>query len=456
MDRWPDRDGAAIERYLASKHWRDPRTREIYGLDLVAFQRFVDARQSGVGVTEDTLVAWIERRASELSGIVLCNCMRRLSRFLDDLVSRGSLVSNPFTMLKARHAIPHVGTLVRALVAPERARALPEARVPPLWHSALGPMLREHIEMMQHLGYRFQAQEARLRQFDRFLQGRPDLRGRDLDALVQAFRGDEPTAGHLWECERLASDLSYAWSRAEPGVLRRRLDRQLRRGLDRNRRRPHVYSAEEIERLLVAALTLPAPRSPLLPATTFTMIALAYSAGLRIGELVRLTLEDVKLEEGVLIIRDTKFFKSRRVPLHPTAMSALRRYLALRGSSGAEMTPNASLFWQEARFAGYSRARACDLLLTALRRAGLKPTTGKRGPRIHDLRHTFVVHRMLAWYREGVSPEPYLPHLATYLGHRSIHSTLIYITVTRELLGQAAERFRAIGAAHLRADRSLS
>jgi integrase len=86
------------------------------------------------------------------------------------------------------------------------------------------------------------------------------------------------------------------------------------------------------------------------------------------------------------------------------------------------------------------------LLLQVIRKAGLKPFPGRVGPRIHDLRHAFVVNRILAWYREGVNAQARLPYLATYLGHKDIHSTLVYITVTEELMQQAAERFRSYGA----------
>ena len=93
---------------------------------------------------------------------------------------------------------------------------------------------------------------------------------------------------------------------------------------------------------------------------------------------------------------------------------------------------------------------AGKLLVRVLRRAGLKPSPGKIGPRIHDLRHAFCVNRMLAWYREGINPQSRLPYLATYLGHKDINSTLIYLTITQELLQQASERFRRNGAALLR------
>jgi integrase len=76
----------------------------------------------------------------------------------------------------------------------------------------------------------------------------------------------------------------------------------------------------------------------------------------------------------------------------------------------------------------------------------LKPLRGKTGPRVHDLRHSMVVNRILEWYRTGINPQDRLPFLATYLGHRDINSTLVYITVTQDLLHHANERFRAVGA----------
>ena len=88
------------------------------------------------------------------------------------------------------------------------------------------------------------------------------------------------------------------------------------------------------------------------------------------------------------------------------------------------------------------------LLTEVLRRTGIKPERGKGkvGPRVHDLRHAFVCHRMLAWYREGVNPQSRLPFLSTYLGHKDINSTLIYLTITQELLQHANQRFRQYGA----------
>jgi integrase/recombinase XerD len=104
------------------------------------------------------------------------------------------------------------------------------------------------------------------------------------------------------------------------------------------------------------------------------------------------------------------------------------------------------LFWHDQGGTRYTSQRIAWCLVDILRRAGIKPPKGKTGPRIHDLRHSFVVNRILEWYRAGINPQDRLPFLATYLGHRDIHSTLVYITVTQDLLQQAGERFRAFGA----------
>jgi integrase/recombinase XerD len=171
------------------------------------------------------------------------------------------------------------------------------------------------------------------------------------------------------------------------------------------------------------------------------MFVLAYCAGLRLGEIVGLTLKDVDLVEGAIEIRDSKFFKSRRLPLSTTALGALRKYWAARQKVGASDHPDAGLFCHAK--GAYHYVTTGALLALVLRHAGLKKGRGRVGPRIHDTRHAFVVHRMIKWYREGINPEDRLPYLATYLGHRSVHSTLVYLTITQELLRRASDRFRA-------------
>jgi integrase len=180
------------------------------------------------------------------------------------------------------------------------------------------------------------------------------------------------------------------------------------------------------------------------------MLVLAYCAGLRVGEIARLRIGDVLEEEGAIDIRETKFYKSRRLPLAPGAMAALRAYLEMRRQDGSSADPEAMLFWHPRigghPEGGYTPASAAILLRRVLRHAGFNRTVRSPRARVHDLRHTFVVHRMVQWYREGINPQSRLAYLATYLGHRDIYSTLVYLTITQELLRSASERFRTLGA----------
>jgi integrase len=207
-------------------------------------------------------------------------------------------------------------------------------------------------------------------------------------------------------------------------------------------RRPYLFAEDEIQRLLDAALTFPSRNAPLRPIALHAMIVLAYCAGLRLGEIVSLTLGDLNLESGLLEIRDTKFFKSRRLPLAPSVVKVMSRYIRARAAAGAPSAPETAMWWSPLRRRGYSYGMTETLLIRVIRHAGLKPARGQRGPRVHDLRHSFVWHRMMQWYRDGVEPQTRLPYLATYLGHKDIRSTLVYLNVTPELLQQAGERYR--------------
>lgn len=202
--------------------------------------------------------------------------------------------------------------------------------------------------------------------------------------------------------------------------------------------------------MLEAALSYPSPKAPLRPLTLFTMLVLAYCAGLRGGEIVRLRLGDVDLQEETIDIRETKFFKHRRLPLAPGVMAALGQYLSQRKQAGAPASADSPLFWSPQSNQGYRIGGVRLVLTDVLRRAGVKPARGAIGARIHDLRHTMVGHRMRDWYKAGINPQSRLPYLATYLGHKDIRSTLVYLNITPELLQEAAERFRKSGAAALR------
>jgi integrase/recombinase XerD len=237
--------------------------------------------------------------------------------------------------------------------------------------------------------------------------------------------------------------LAKAQRHLDPGIELKRPDSRPQQQVARQWRRPYIYSPEEVRLLLDIARAYPSPRAPLRPLSLYTMLVLAYCAGLRLSELARLDLGDVDLQSGTITIRETKFFKSRMLPLTDSALTALRQYLEARRQAKAPQNPDSALFWHDqgnARYTSHHRMGARRHPAAC----GAEAFTGKTGPRIHDLRHLMVVNRILEWYRTGIKER--LPFLATYLGHRDIHSTLVYITVTQDLLQQASERFRTFAA----------
>jgi integrase len=447
----PQDDNDAINRYVHSLRPRHRTTPNVYRCILRGFERFV--RQHGLGTSVDRAVieAWLQEHAARWPIHLVLHRARIVDRFLDFLAAEGSIPNNPLAQLRIDYGQRCGTPIVRALLTPDPAQALEALRPLPRFASFLGGLLREHVELMRAVGYRYDAQAGRLLRFDRFLQGRPDLVGKPPAVLLQQWAAASPTLRHAWECHQTRGHLARAWQRIDPGVEFPKPDQQLARVVAQHRRHPYLYTPQEVRLLLDTAREFPSPRAPLRPLAMYTMLVLAYCAGLRLGELVRLDLSDVDLAADAITIRQTKFFKSRTLPLADGVMTALREYLDARRHAGAPQDGSSALFWHAQRAGRYSRVMAEKLLVRALRRAGLKPEQGRVGPRVHDLRHAFVLHRMLAWYGAGINPEARLPYLATYLGHKDIKSTLTYLTVTPALLQQAAERFRAFAAQSLHA-----
>ena len=366
-----------------------------------------------------------------------------IKRYLDWLALRGA-APNPIAALCDQHG-GRLTPIVRALVGNDHERALERLRPPPPYGSTLGPVIREHVVRMQSLGLRYETKERDLRAFDRFLQRRPDLDGAALPALVDAWRKSLSGARQQLRAQQCGRALSQALHRRDLTTPILSIDIGLQRRVLNEERKPYIFSDAEVHRLFDAARTFPTRNAPLRPIALFTMLTLAYCVGLRVGEIASLKLNDLDLDDGLLEIRDTKFFKSRRLPLPTSVIEVLSRYLIARASAGAPTASDAPLWWSALRRRAYSYSQVNGLLRRVIRRAGLKSARGRIGPRVHDLRHTFVAHRMARWYRDGVDVQNRLPYLATYLGHKDIQSTLVYLNTTPDVLQQASERYRRHG-----------
>ena len=443
MNAWPDTDGRTIARYLGQLRLRCSTSPIYYRQALRTFQEVVIRDQRTPGqLGREVLETWLREYAMRWPMATLLHRARIVNRFLDFLVGEALIVSNPIADLRAEYHAKSDKAIVRSLLAPDPDQALEALRQFPPFGSVLGDLMRNHIALMQARGYRYQTQARWFWRFDRFLQAHPELAGESVSIMLQHWAAARSTANHAAECEKLARALAKAQHHLDPSTKPRRLDPRPAQQAARHWRRPYIYSPEEVRRLLDIALTYPSPRSPLRPISLYTMLVLTYCAGLRLGELARLNLADIDLQVGTVTIRETKFFKSRILPLADSALSALREYLEARRKAKMPQSPESGLFWHDQGNVRYTSHAIAGCLVDILRRTGIKPPKGKSGPRIHDLRHSFVVNRILEWYRAGINPQDKLPFLATYLGHRDIHSTLVYITVTQELLQQANERFR--------------
>ena len=203
----------------------------------------------------------------------------------------------------------------------------------------------------------------------------------------------------------------------------------------KHRATPFLYSDADIAALMAAASTL---RSPLRAATLETIVGLLAVTGLRIGEALRFDRGDVDLDRGVLEVTNSKFNKSRQVPIHHSTVEALTAYASLRDRLSPQPA-NPALFVSVAgtrlRYNSFHVA-----WLKLVEHAGLEARSAKCRPRPHDLRHTFAVRTLLGWYRNGEHVAALLPRLSTFLGHVHPAHTYWYLTASPELLGLVAER----------------
>jgi len=205
---------------------------------------------------------------------------------------------------------------------------------------------------------------------------------------------------------------------------------------------PYIFREEEITRLIQATSKLKTVSRSLLRIEVFRLaIVLLYTTGLRRGELLHLIINDYNFKERSLCIRESKFHKSRLLPLSSDAAREIDSHIQARRKHHLPTSPESSLIWN-----GYDNGRAYTAtglsrnIQTLFRIADIHTPDG-RLPRIHDFRHTFAVHALLQWYRAGVDFQAKLPLLSTYMGHVSIDSTQYYLHFIEELAETASARF---------------
>lgn len=304
------------------------------------------------------------------------------------------------------------------------------------FHSSLALPIERFIRLRQLSGTAYQSQARLLCYFDRFLSEEKleelRLTQQITDRYLQTLAHLTPRVRYNRFC--VVRQLCRYLSRTDPLTY---VPEPIRAITPQAAHRPYIYSEAEIDALLAAASELP-PSGSLRPHTYKTLLGLLYSTGIRIGEALALNLEDFYGVEERLFIAKGKFRKARWVPLCASTCRALQSYLDKRIRIKPHSPDSPLLLNLRSR-----RLHHCTVnqtfrwLLNQCKISHGEPAT----PRIHDLRHTFAVHRLLAWYRDGKDVNARLPWLATYMGHVDIYSTQVYLQATPELTEQVALRF---------------
>jgi len=293
----------------------------------------------------------------------------------------------------------------------------------------------DYLRIRRALGFKLERAEKLLAQYLAHLEAT----GQDRVTVENALQWARlPTAGGgNWWAQRLSivrcfATYLHALDPAHEVPPADVLARQIRRAV------PYLYSEREIWALMAATDRL---HTPLRRASYRTLIGLLAVTGMRVGEAIRLDRPDLALPVGVVTIRNSKFGKSRELPLHPTTITALREYLRIRDAHQHADVSDALLI-----SAAGTRLMYCNVHTTfrQLRTdAGLQPRSSACRPRVHDLRHRFAVQTLLDWYRDGADVPPKLPLLSTYLGHTHPRHTFWYLQAAPELMAIAGQRLEA-------------
>lgn len=296
---------------------------------------------------------------------------------------------------------------------------------------------REYVAAKQSCGMEFRAEAYLLRRFTKAISGRTSISKVSPEA-VRKFLGSPGSGIAYWN--KKYHTLHGFWTFAIQRGYTNRCPLPAQSLRDFRLFSPYIYTHDELKRLLGGVSTYQNRPGKLETVTVRAMLLLLYGAGLRISEAIHLTCSDVDLADSTLLIRCTKFHKTRRIAISPQLCAVLREYDENRRKGDYVRDPASPFFTYHD--GGIIKRGVFETGFRNLRHhVGIGPTKGRKQPRVHDLRHTFAVHRVISWYRSGSDVQRLLSGLSTHLGHVDLFSTQVYLTMTPELLVEASLRF---------------
>lgn len=298
-------------------------------------------------------------------------------------------------------------------------------------------LMTSYITFKQSLGMKFRTERYLLLSFCKAM-GDVDISEVTSEQVLKFFESSGPPK--FWYRRFYALSVFYRFAISRGHVSKSPLPISVPKRQDMFE--PYIYSADEVKALLAAAPSICAHPKCIVDAECLeTLIRLLWGTGLRISEALNLTISDVDLDSDLIIVKDTKFFKTRLVPIDPKLTAALSWYIARDVRLQADDV--VATVFSTKKGKPLSTDLAEHYFRNLCQRAGVvrKDKTLRYQPRLHDMRHTFAVSRIVAWYQSGANVQRLLPHLSTYLGHRHLTHTQRYLTVTAEVLREACNRF---------------
>jgi len=304
--------------------------------------------------------------------------------------------------------------------------------------SPLAPLMEQFVREKRACGYRYETGARALQRFDRFLCDEALATQTLSRAVTRRWLAKQPheSAGTHQERIRLVRQFAQFMRRLgyPADVPDGRLVARNQPGFS-----PHIFTHAEVKRLLAAVDQLaPTAFTPLRHLVMPEVFRLLYGCGFRIGEVLRLHVADVDLDQGIITVREGKFGRDRLVPPAVSLVKRLQQYAA-----GFDTRPADAFFFPSHHDGPWFKGTVYETFRKLLFQCGIPHAGRGKGPRVHDLRHTFAVHTLLRWYREGADLDARLPILATYMGHQTLAGTQRYLHLTAELYPEITRRTSA-------------
>jgi integrase len=306
------------------------------------------------------------------------------------------------------------------------------------FRSALAPLMDRFLQEKRACGYRYARGSLYLQSLDRFLTGAGVASVKLPRTVVDRWTAKQPHEKPTTQATRVSYTRQFAEFLVRHGH-EAFIPHYRGAAIFKCDFAPHIFTTCEIRGLFEAADRLRPDRNSRLRHIMLPLIFRAlYGCGMRGGEVVKLVVGDVDLGEAMFAVRGGKFRKDRLVPIAPSLLARLRDYASKMGDRSAQ-----AIFFPAPHGGRYHISTVYGAFRQLLRMAKIPHGGRGRGPRLHDLRHTFAVHRLVRWYREGVDLNAKLPVLAVYMGHVGMEGTQRYLRLIADLFPDVAARQEA-------------